>query len=123
MAVDLDTLAAALRASWGADTSDDPDLWSVGCPARGQCAVTSKVVQDYFGGSLVIAPVLRGGEPVEAHCWNILPNGMVIDLTAEQFDFDYELGDPVETEPVVDHTGVDRHQLLARRVADHLGDH
>ncbi|MFN3220166.1 MAG: hypothetical protein ACE367_27045 [Acidimicrobiales bacterium] len=120
MSVDLDTLATALRASWQPDTSDAPSSWTAGNLARGQYAVTAKVVQDYFGGTLVIATVLRNGEPVEKHCWNVLPNGEHVDLTADQFDFEYELGEPVEQEPIVDHTGVNRHLLLADRVADHL---
>ena len=116
----LEALASALRAAWRADTSDTPDLWSEENPARGQCAVTAKVVQDHFGGTLMIADVLRDGEPVEKHCWNVLPSGDHVDLTAEQFDFDYQLSGPVEREPIVDHTGVDRHQLLAERVDEHL---
>lgn len=118
--VDVELLASALRASWQPDTADDPDLWTAANPARGQCAVTAKVVQDHLGGTLVIAPVLRDGEPVEKHCWNVLPSGEHLDLTAGQFEFDYELGEPVEQEPIVDHTGVNRHLLLAGRVADHL---
>jgi hypothetical protein len=120
MPIDLAVLARALRASWSADTSDDPDLWTTANPARGQCAVTAKVVQDQFGGTLVIAAVLRNGEPVEKHCWNVLPSGEHVDLTADQFDFDYSLGEPIEQEPIVDHTGVNRHLLLAGRVADYL---
>ncbi|MFN3220040.1 MAG: hypothetical protein ACE367_26410 [Acidimicrobiales bacterium] len=108
MSVDLDSLAAALRASWQSDTSDCPDLWTTANPARGQCAVTAKVVQDHFGGTVVLAAV------------NVLPSGEHVDLTADQFDFDHELGEPVEQEPIVDHTGVNRHLLLADRVADHL---
>ncbi|MFV0306550.1 MAG: hypothetical protein ACK5OX_02265 [Desertimonas sp.] len=117
MPVDVETLASALRRSWQRDTSDAPDLWTTENPARGQCAVTAKVVQDYLGGTLVIATVLRDGEPVEKHCWNVLPGGQHLDLTADQFDFEYELGEPVEQEPIVDHTGVNRHLLLGRRVA------
>lgn len=82
--------------------------------------MTAKVVQDYFGGTILIAPVLRNGEPVEKHCWNLLPSGEQVDLTADQFDFDYQLGESVEQEPIVDHTGVNRHLLLASRVAERL---
>lgn len=119
----IDQLNNAIRPSWAADTSDDPDTWSASNPARGQCAVTAMVVRDYFGGSLLIAPVLRDGKPVEMHCWNVLPGGAHLDLTADQFDYEFELGDPVDREPVVDHTGVNRHQLLADRVRQQLGRH
>lgn len=103
-----------------ADTSDDPNEWSASNPSRGQCAVTAKVVQEYLGGTLLIAPVLKNGEPVEAHCWNVLPDGAHLDLTADQFGGPFELGDAVEREPVVDHTGVNRHHLLAERVRRNL---
>jgi hypothetical protein len=125
LAVDtnIPLLEEALRACWAADTSDDPDAWTPSNPARGQCAVTARVVQDHLGGTLLVAPVLRDGEPVEMHCWNVLPNGEHLDLTSDQFDYPYELGSPVDREPVVNHTGVDRHRLLATRVAQHLTQH
>jgi hypothetical protein len=114
--VNLDALRSALEASWARDTSDDPDNWSDAVPCFGQCAVTSLVVRDYVGGEIRIARVLRDGEPVDMHCWLELPDGETIDWTTEQFDFDYELGDPLDLSPIVDDTGVDRHRLLARRV-------
>ena len=86
-------------------------------PTFGQCAVTSLVVRDYIGGEVRIAHVIRDGEPVDMHCWLELPDGATIDWTTEQFDFEYELGEPIDLTPIVDETGVDRHRLLARRVA------
>lgn len=59
----------------------------------------------------------RDGQPVDAHCRNVLPDESHLDLTRDQFEYEFELGEPLEKEPVVDHTGVDRHELLARRVA------
>ncbi len=112
----VDDLSRVIRRSWAADTSDDPDEWSPENPSRGQCAVTAMVVRDHLGGEIVIAPVLRDGEPVEAHAWNVLSDGQVIDLTADQFGDEFELGEPVDRVPVVDNTGIDRHQLLADRV-------
>lgn len=120
MPLDLDALESAIRASWSADSSDHPETWSADNPAKGQCAVTAKVVQDHFGGTLLIAPVLRDRQPVEAHCWNVLPDGSHVDLTRDQFEYEFELGEAVEKEPVVDNAGMDRHQLLARRVAAQL---
>jgi hypothetical protein len=116
----IEQLNNAIRQSWAADTSDDSTTWSSENPARGQCAVTSMVVRDYFGGTLLIAPVLRDGEPVEMHCWNVLPGGAALDLTADQFDYDFELGAPVDRRPVVNHTGVDRYEILATRVKQAL---
>ena len=112
----IDDLSEAIRRSWAADTSDDPDEWTPENPSRGQCAVTALVVRDYLGGEVLIAPVLRDGEPIEAHAWNVLPDGQVVDLTADQFGAEITLGEPVDRIPVVDNTGVDRHRLLAERV-------
>ena len=121
-AVNLDALRSAIAASWGRDTSDDPENWSIDMPCFGQCAVTSLVVRDYVGGEVRIANVIRDGEPVDMHCWLELPDGATIDWTTDQFDFAYELGGPIDLTPIVDETGVDRHRLLARRVTQALAD-
>src|SRR5262249_11613610 len=62
------------------DTAADPDHWSADNPSHGQCAVTALIVQDYFGGALLRAPV-NG----TAHYWNRLASGDEIDLTRQQF--------------------------------------
>ncbi len=45
-------LEQALQASWCKETSSNP-LWNLRNPAKGQCAVTALVVQDYHGGEIV----------------------------------------------------------------------
>jgi len=75
---DRASLLAAIRRAWAADTSIDSE-WSATCPARGQCAVTALVVQDYLGGQLVRAKV----EGI-SHYWNWIRGGEV-DLTRDQF--------------------------------------
>ncbi|MET0909926.1 MAG: hypothetical protein ABWZ99_10675 [Ilumatobacteraceae bacterium] len=120
--MNLDTLRTAIEASWARDTSDDPDNWTSDVPSFGQCAVTSLVVRDYVGGEVRIARVFSNGEAVDMHCWLELPDGDVIDWTTEQFDFEYELGEPLDLTPIVDDTGVDRHRLLAGRVTRALAD-
>jgi hypothetical protein len=77
-AADKASLFAAIRHAWAADTSVDP-AWSSTCPARGQCAVTALVVQDYLGGQLVRAEV-----DGISHYWNRISEEEV-DLTREQF--------------------------------------
>jgi hypothetical protein len=42
----LAEIEAAIRASWGRDTADKDDGWTPENPSRGQCDVTSLVVQD-----------------------------------------------------------------------------
>jgi hypothetical protein len=75
---DKASLFAAIRHAWAADTSIDPE-WSATCPARGQCAVTALVIQDYLGGQLIRAEV----EGI-SHYWNRVKGGEV-DLTRDQF--------------------------------------
>lgn len=115
--LDLDTLRTAVSRSWWIDTTDDPDAWTPENPSMGQCAVTSLAVRDYLGGAVRLGWVLRDGEQVDMHCWNELPDGTFLDWTADQFDFEYELSEPLDLQPIVDNTGVDRHQLLAGRIA------
>jgi hypothetical protein len=72
-------LLDAIRDSWAEDTSHEPDEWSCENPARGQCAVTALVIQDYLGGEL-----LRAKSGDVTHFWSMI-DGKEIDLTAEQF--------------------------------------
>lgn len=118
--IDLDTLRTAISRSWWIDTTDDPDGWTPENPSMGQCAVTSLAVRDYLGGEVRLGWVLRNGEQVDMHCWNELPDGSILDWTTDQFDFEYELSEPLDLQPIVDDTGVDRHALLAGRVAAEL---
>lgn len=112
----LSALEAAIRAAWGRDTSDDPDEWTEGWRARGQCGVTSLVVRDLLGGEILIAPVLGSAQEGEHHAWNRLPSGLELDLTAEQFLAGESLGEPVAREPY----GHDRAAILAARVHERL---
>jgi len=73
-------LAEAIAKSWSRETSDDPQRWSCDNPARGQCAVTALIVQDFFGGDL-----LRSNINWTPHYWNLLPNRFELDLTKNQF--------------------------------------
>lgn len=105
--LDLDE---ALRASWAADTCSPDDLarvgWQPANPAWGHCDITALVVNDIFGGDLMVGEVWSAGEHHGFHWWNRLPSGSEIDLTREQF----QLGQTV-TEPRV----VKRPQRLLRR--------
>lgn len=83
--LDLDR---ALRDSWAADTSspDDQDAWEPGNPAWGHCDITALVVNDVFGGDLVVGEVYEtDGTRRGYHWWNRLPSGVELDLTREQF--------------------------------------
>lgn len=80
----IEQLLRALRRSWGPDTCFSDVEWTPENPARGQCVVSSLVVQKYLGGELqqyeVSAPGLA-----EKHYCNILPDGTILDTTGAQY--------------------------------------
>lgn len=57
----LQNIVDALQLAWGADTAYDPHDWSDDNRARGQCVVSSLVVQDYLGGDLLRYSIDEGG--------------------------------------------------------------
>ena len=85
--LDLASLTAALRESWGPDTCapEDRAAWRSTNPSRGQCITTVLVVHDAFGGELVCGDVHVDGRLVDHHWWNRLPDGADVDLTRDQF--------------------------------------
>lgn len=122
--MDLETLAEALRASWGPDTCAPEDVpqWSASNPARGQCATTAVVVHDYLGGTLVRGEVLVSGVRVDFHWWNRLPDGSEVDLTREQFAPHESVVGGTPVERPTGRTRLDAEQaLVASRVAARLG--
>ena len=82
---DTQWLREWLERAWAADTSADPDGWSLANPAWGQCAVTALTVQDMYGGTL-----MRGLVNGVSHYWNVTPDGQEIDLTRDQFGGEFE---------------------------------
>lgn len=80
----IQDISSALQASWSADTAYDASEWSLKNKARGQCVVSSLIVQDYFGGELIRFEI-NEDELHETHYMNQLPDGTVIDTTASQY--------------------------------------
>jgi hypothetical protein len=119
-AVTLAELQDAIRASWSQEVSEEPDKWSEENPAYGCCAVTAMVVRNYLGGELVIAGVVRDGVRVDRHVWNVLPSGLAVDLSRDQFHDGelYEAPQPL-SETTVEGTQ-ERYELLAERVREKL---
>jgi predicted N-acetyltransferase YhbS len=121
-AATLSELEAAIRASWGADTADDPEgEWSPENPAVGQCGVTALLVRELLGGEILVAPVLDGERPAGRHAWNRLPSGVAIDLTRSQFVRGERLGAPEASEPVVTTIASEEYKILSERVRALLG--
>ncbi len=81
--VDISDLERALQEAWSLETTSDERRWSAENPAWGQCAVTALIVNDYFGGEVVWANVVIGGEKI-SHYFNLI-DGEEKDLTKCQF--------------------------------------
>ncbi len=88
----LKAFASSLSEAWTDETSTNDD-WSPERPEAGQCAVTSLIVQDKFGGTLNRATV-NG----VSHYWNTLPDGTEVDLTRSQFDEPLKIVEPIKRE-------------------------
>ncbi len=114
----LEQLSAAVRASWDRKTSDTPDRYDPGNPARDQCGPTSLVVHDSLGGDLYEVEVFTGGVRTDHHYWNRLPDGTEVDLTRTQFRNGETFG-PAIVLPRPTHVSPAaqaRYELLATRV-------
>jgi len=92
--VSVGILRAAICQSWQEDTSADPDNWSLGNPAWGQCADTALVVNDFLKGELVRLELTSHKEPkvaaMRSHYFNRV-NGEDLDLSISQFEDSTEL--------------------------------
>jgi hypothetical protein len=118
--VTLAETEAAIHAAWGRETSDDPDEWSEDNAARGQRAVTARLIRELLGGEILVANVLRDGRRVERHAWNRLPSGLTVDLNREQFKNGERVGDPAAEEPVLTNRNPERYATLRERVRSRL---
>jgi hypothetical protein len=124
MTPNLQELSSALQASWGADTAYDAEEWSHNNKARGQCVVTSLIVQDYLGGDLIRYEV-TDDHLSETHYMNQLSDGTVIDLTASQYTSTINMKrKPISTgefgsvrdKRLADRSTALRYEILKRRV-------
>lgn len=77
----LDELTRALRDAWSAETGYG-GIATTENPARGQCVVSSLVVQDFLGGEL---QRVTGDNIDEKHYFNVLPDGTIVDTTGMQY--------------------------------------
>ncbi|MGW5098661.1 YunG family protein [Streptomyces nodosus] len=117
----------ALRASWSADTCSPDDLdrapWQPDNPSWGHCDITALIVNDLFGGDLVVGEVHCDGEQQGFHWWNRLPSGVELDLTYEQFTRGQTVsaGRVVERPPGPLPRRWEEYLLLRERVTKYLG--
>jgi predicted GNAT family acetyltransferase len=120
-AMTLAELEDAVRAAWGADTTDEPERWSPANPALGQCDVTALLVRELLGGEILVANVVRDGRRVGNHAWNRLPSGLAVDLTRTQFVDGEALGEPTVREPAIATGATERYRVFAARVRARVG--
>lgn len=123
MSTSLAGIEQIFRAAWGADTCDPAETsWSAANPARGQCGVTSLVLQDLLGGTLLLADVHVDGEKVGHHYWLRL-GSVEIDLTRDQFLPSEIVGSPNEVirPPDAPRRCREQYELLRARVFQALG--
>lgn len=122
----LQAIEAAFRAAWSDETCDEADLDSrtPENPSRGQCGVTSLLLQDLIGGELLESQVfLPDGTQDGYHYGNRI--GMLdIDLTREQFPPEVTVTEPVVVARAVPGPPLrspERYLLLRERVFKALG--
>jgi len=83
--INIEDIEKLLRANYTKETSHSAfkNRWSKENPTCGQCAITSLIVQKYFGGTINRIKLSNG----DTHYFNIV-NGQIVDLTREQFDIE-----------------------------------
>ncbi len=81
-------IAYLLHRVWSSETCYPRvrKFWKKENPSVGQCAVTSLVINDFFGGEILFNAEYN-------HFWNRLEDGTEIDLTKGQFKCDISLLD------------------------------
>ena len=80
----LRDIVKAFEASWRADTAYNESDWTEENKARGQCVVSSLVVQDYLGGDLLRYSI-EAENLSETHYINQLDDGTLIGTTGKQY--------------------------------------
>ena len=120
----LAALEAAIRSAWDVQTSDTPERYDPANPERDQCGATALVVHDYLGGRLLESEVFLGSERTDHHYWNLLPSGLEIDLTRDQFRLGERIAEPIPMDrpTLLGDAAQARYDLLRIRVAATLGD-
>lgn len=120
--MNIDELKKLLVASWTKETCFPglKDYWSKQNPSLGQCAVTSLIVNDYYGGKIMRCMTSSG-----SHYYNLV-NNEIIDLTKEQFlneEPDYINSEERTREYILSNTDTkDRYLLLKDNLNKKRGD-
>ena len=70
---------------WSPATSAVPKDWDENNPAVNQCSTTALLVNDLFGGDIVIVGYTQANCTVGQHYFNLVPGHGRLDLTSSQF--------------------------------------
>lgn len=75
----------ACLSAWNAETCSERfrHAWCAENPSTGQCTITAKLVNEYFGGEVLSLPLITGG----MHSFNRI-GSVIVDLACEQFGKD-----------------------------------
>jgi hypothetical protein len=131
MKPNLYAIIDALQAAWGEDTAYDPNDWNERNRARGQCVVSSLVIQDYLGGELLRYSIDEN-DLHETHYVNKLDNGVILDTTASQYSHPVNMRiKPIQLDGfgsirekrLADISTRQRYETLKTRVANLLAKH
>lgn len=126
--IELKDITEALEASWASDTAFRSEDWSMENPARGQCVISSLIVQDYLGGELARCTA-ESDALQETHYFNLLPDGTVIDTTKNQYahtvsltpkPISFEGYTSIREKRLSDDSTRRRYELLKSRVESYL---
>lgn len=128
MSVSIENILKALHDSWSSDTCFVAAEWSLENPARGQCVVSSLVVQEFLGGDLIRYQI-NGPGFEEMHYANILPDQTILDTTGSQYTAPVSLTvlpvdlkgfSSIREKRLADPTTRKRYDRLLMRVSNHL---
>lgn len=92
------------------------DQWNESNKTLGMCAITSLVVNDYFGGEIAKTKV-----DGISHYFNLI-NNQIVDLTKEQFvkEISYENYKIIDREKILTEDTNNRYQILKKKVEKNL---
>ena len=119
----LNDLYNVLKKCWSKETAypSCQEDWNKEDPAYGQCAITSMLVYDMFGGSIHRIKFEDGS----THYFNKI-NDTYVDLTSEQFDLyniiiDYTQNEQIDRQYCGKNTNTNnRYNLLVANISKHL---
>lgn len=119
----MEKLLLILNKSWSSDTCvpSCKNEWTKENPSFGQCAITSLIINDIFGGKIMRC-MCNGS----SHYYNYL-DGKIVDLTAQQFkkeNPDYANGEERTREYLLSNSDTKkRYKMLLKSIYDNLCDY